>query len=408
MFTTILAFARRFTALAALVLATWGCTPVEALDDDTNGGTADDDTAVAGDGEDGNAGLAVTSITTIKTYGKSVDWLHSENRVATARPLWDAYYDLLVFDPDDPAAESYLTHGAPGAPQKHNGNPAWHPSGDHIVFTAENEDVVIEEADFVAIPGKGVNCNLWLAAADGSSFHQLTAHATAYDGSAPAVIHPQFSPDGGKVLWAERVGPLAGSLWGEWTLKVADIVIDNSGAHLDNVQTHAPGEQHAFYESHDFDATGRRVLFTGNLAEGQREVGMDIYQLDLQTGELLQLTDSWSDWDEHAHYSPDGSRIAWMSSTELDLEFPEQMGPHEWPDYLRTELWVMNADGSDKQRLTWFNDPDHPHYRAERVVVSDTTWGPHGDRLLALLALADADQGGNMTTELAMIELGSR
>ncbi len=382
---------RAFMAFAFLFTMALGCGPLDAVADDDSATSDDDDPT-----------WAVTSITTLKTYGKSVDW--RGDRVVTARPLWDGYYDLLVFDPDDPTAEQYLTHDAPGAPTKHNGNPAWHPSGETIVFTAQNEDAEGEDADFVAIPGKGVNCNLWLAAADGSAFHQLTFLETAFDGVATAVIHPQFSPDGSQLLWTERVGPLQGSLWGEWVLKVADLVIEEDGAYLTDERSYGPGEQDAFYESHDFDASGRRVLFTGNLEPGQPETSMDIHQLDLEDGELVRLTDS-SAWDEHAHWSPDGHHIAWMSSQDLDLQWPADLGSHEWPDFLATELWVMDADGRDAQRLTWFNNPDHHHHRAERVIVSDTTWDPEGGRILALLAIADAAQGGTLTSELVMIEL---
>jgi len=404
MFHTISAFVWRFAALSLLMLGTGGCGPVEAVADDDD--ASDDDTAVAADDDDGSVGLAVTGITTIKTYGKSVDWSHANGLVVTARPLFDGYYDLLVFDPDAPEQESYLTHNAPGAPQKHNGNPAWHPTGEYIVFTAQNEDVEDDEYyDSVAIPGKGVNCNLWLTDREGSAFWQLTFLDTSYGYDAPAVIHPQFSPDGSRIFWAERVAAHDGFLWGEWILKVAELVVDDDGARLEHVDILVPGEQSAFYESHDFDSSGQRILFCGNLATGQHEVGMDIYRLDLQTGDLARLTETWSDWDEHAHWSPDGSRIAWMSSADLDLGWPESLGPQEWPDYLKTELWMMDADGSNEQRLTWFNDPDHPHYRPERVIVSDTTWGPEGDRLLALIAIGDADQGGNLTTELLMIEL---
>ena len=84
-------------------------------------------------------GWYVAEMTTIKPYGKSVDWFHPENLIATARPLYDHYYDVVIFSMDDPDAEVWLTHKAPGAPQKHNGNPVWHPSGEYIVFTAENE-----------------------------------------------------------------------------------------------------------------------------------------------------------------------------------------------------------------------------------------------------------------------------
>lgn len=347
----------------------------------------------------------VTDMTTVKEYGKSVDWLHQENLIATARPLFDGYYDLLIFSMDDPDKETYLTHNAIGAPQKHNGNPAWHPSGNYLVFTAENEDVD-SEFDFYAVPGRGVNCNLWLANREGTTFWQLTFYETAYFGDAQGVIHPQFSHDGEKLLWAERVMGAGDTMWGRWALKVARFVDDGDNPRLEDIRTFTPGAQNAFYEGHSFSHDGRSVLFSGNLESGQKETGLDIYEMDLESGGCTRLTSSFSDWDEHSHWSPDGEKIAWMSSTPLDVEYPEDMGPHDWRYYLATELWLMNADGSGKQRLTFFNQPGHSHQRAERTVVSDSTWGPDGESLLLLLANADGTgPGSSSSAQLVLVNL---
>jgi len=348
----------------------------------------------------------VTEITTIKEYGKSVDWFHQENLIVTARPLFDGYYDLLIFNMGDPDNETYLTHNAIGAPQKHNGNPAWHPSGNYIIFTAENEDVD-SEYDFYSSPGRGVNCNLWLAKRDGTNFWQLTFLETAYDDDAQGVIHPQFSHDGEKVFWAERVMGAKGTMWGRWALKVARFVDDGGDPRLEDIETFTPGDQNAFYEGHAFSHDATSVLFSGNLESAQEETGLDIYEMKLQGSVLTRLTSSFSDWDEHSHWSPDGKTIVWMSSTPLDVEYPEDMGPHDWRYYLASELWLMNADGSGKQRLTFFNQPGHSHQRAERTVVSDSTWGPDGKSLLVLLANNDGTGPDcNCSVELVLVTLG--
>lgn len=269
----------------------------------------------------------IAEVTTIKEYGKSVDWLHDGDLIATARPLYDGYYDVLIFPMDNPDDEFYLTRSAAGVPQKHNGNPAWHPSGEYIVFTSENPDVKGELVDAVAIPGKGVNCNLWLARSYGSAFWQLTFHETAYDDSAYGVIHPQFSADGESLLWAERIGGARNTMWGEWVLHVAAFVDDPGNPHLEDIRTIDPAEQSAFYESHAFAHDGESILFCGNLESAQRETGIDIYEMDLTSGGLTRLTDSFADWDEHAHWSPDGQTIAWMSSTGFDIDYPPDNGP---------------------------------------------------------------------------------
>ena len=82
----------------------------------------------------------VTRIKTIKEYGKSLDWSHGQNLIASARIGKDGYYDIFVMKPDG-SNERSLTHAKSGIPQKHNGNPAWHPSGEYIVFTSEKQNM---------------------------------------------------------------------------------------------------------------------------------------------------------------------------------------------------------------------------------------------------------------------------
>jgi Tol biopolymer transport system component len=46
------------------------------------------------------------------------------------------------------------------------------------------------------------------------------------------------------------------------------------------------------------------------------------------------------------HYSPKGDWIVWMSSKGL----PFRTRPFE----VEAEYWLMRADGSAKQQITWF------------------------------------------------------
>jgi len=342
----------------------------------------------------------VKSITTIVEDGKSLDWSHSKNLILSAGKQYDGYYDVYVIKPDGTNLQ-YLTHGREGCPQKHNGNPMWHPSGEYIVFTAEKENTP-EQDDIWAIPGKGINCNLWAMTADGERFYRLTD----YSHSEPetGVIHPQFSHDGKKLLWAERRF-YGNSFGGGWVLKLADFNTNQDYPYLTHIETLAPGEQNCFYESHGFSNDDRCVLFSGNLLSGQVSIGLDIYELDLETNELKRLTESDDDWDEHAHYSPDGKKIAWMSSTEFDIAWGDILGDG-WQKYLITELWLMNSDGSEKQRMTYFNEPGYPEYMGgRRVVVSDSSWGPDGNKIVACVAYSSAVDREQITgVKTVMIE----
>lgn len=352
----------------------------------------------------------VKSITTIKEYGKSVDWSHANNRIAFGKlDLDDSYYDIWVMNPDG-AEETCLTANKPGF-AKHNGNPSWHPSGDFIIFTAEIESAP-DYADDLAVPGTGLNCNLWLMDVAANQFYQLTFYALALTEPVRAVIHPQFSSDGAKVFWAERAGGAPNGdiddtyVWGEWQLVVADIMGiepgDGGPPRLENAMVYQPGEQKRFYESHMFSEFEGFLLFCGNLATGQPVYGMDIYEFSPQISQITRLTDSFADWDEHAHYSPDGEKIVWISSTGNDIDW----GPlenHQWQDYLITELWIMNADGSRPQKLTHFNNPGYPEFIGSRAVAADNAWSPEGDRVI--LTVAYEHNFGQVRSKMVMIKL---
>jgi TolB protein len=80
-----------------------------------------------------------------------------------------------------------------------------------------------------------------------------------------------------------------------------------------------------------FATSGGEIAFESN-----RTGNWDIYLLDLQTGIMRSLTGSPAD-DLTPAWSPDGSQIAFVSDRDNDL---------------RTELYVMNADGTNLRQLT--------------------------------------------------------
>lgn len=345
--------------------------------------------------------LRAEKIVTIAEFGKSVDWHPKLNRIASARLGKDDYYDVFTMKPDGGDIR-VLTHALTGCPQKHNGNPCFHPSGEVLVFTGEDERLPDQDKAVrrVAVPGSGLGANLFIVDVDGRACHQLTK----YPLTPPirAVIHPQFSKDGKKLAWSERVRK-GNSFGGGWVIKIADFVGGDS-PHLKNVKTLEPIERDCFYEIHDFSSDGKKLLFSGNLKEGQAHTGLDIYEMDIASGRITRLTHTDGDWDEHAHYSPDGNKIAWMSSTGFEIDYgPEKGQGTTWGKYLKTELWVMAANGSNAQQLTHFNTPGHPeNIKGERFIVSDSTWSPDGKSICACVAWV---KGRNHGVRLVRIEL---
>ena len=339
----------------------------------------------------------IKSITTIKNYGKSLDWLTTNNLILSAKYGSDRYFDIFVMNPNGSGERCLTCDKLP----KHNGNPAWYPSGEYIIFTAEKkENPSNAKSKQFAVPGTGFNCDLWIMTSDGEKYYQLTNYPIKRP--CKAVIHPQFSHDGKKLLWAERI-KRGESFGGGWAVKTADFIVDGRGPRIKNIKKYEPGEWNCFYESHAFSKDDKKILFCGNLKSGQTPVGMDIYEFNLETKQLIRLTTTDNDWDEHAHYSPDGTKIAWMSSTGFDIDWGDIKG-HKWQKYLKTELWIMDAEGSNKQRLTHFNTAGYPEYLdGRRCVVSDSAWGPDGKSIVALLAYET--QRGKLRAKIIKIDL---
>ena len=320
----------------------------------------------------------VKNITWLMDKAGRLDWAaNKDGLIAFDGRGLDGYYDVYVASPDG-SKRTCLTCDKSGVvPQNHNGNPAWHPSGRYIVFQAENDNHTGRHA--AATPGAGTFNDLWLMSSDGQEFHRLTDIGTE---RGQGVLHPHFSHDGSKLFWSERLGGMsAPSSAGEWALKLADFSLEGR-PRLSNIRSFQPGIRKMWHESHGFSPDDTKALLSGDLEEGYTIDTMDIYALDLKTDKLTNLTSNKRTWDEHAHFSPDGEKIIWMSNQG----YPRGTMPwNRYMEWLATDLWIMNSDGSEKKKLTHFNEPDHPEYVKGRVVVGDGDWSPDGSKYAVLV-----------------------
>jgi Tol biopolymer transport system component len=305
------------------------------------------------------------NITVINEHGGRVSWSHSGNNlIAFDKRGADEYFDIYTMNPDG-SNEICLAGDHPRLPGRHMGNPEWHPTGEYIIFQAEKKNHPDINSDLTA-PGIGYYNDLWVMTNDGENVWQLTDLTTNH---ATSVLHPQFSHDGSRLLWSETLTHQV------MALKIADFVIDGNGPHLENIIMYQPGDIPRFYESHGFSPDDKTIIFTASIETDMHWTGMDIYTMNLETMELERLTSTLDEWDEHAHYSPDGEKMVWMSSIGYPFD-PGTIGD------LRTDLWMMDADGSNKTRLTYFNEPGYPEYNGRQTVAGDCSWSPDGKKLV--------------------------
>ncbi len=220
--------------------------------------------------------------------------------------------------------------------------------------------------------GGGTGQELYAMRADGSGATRLThSHAWATN------YHVNWSNDGSKIVWGtteER----------SWDVMVADFVDDAAGMRLEHMVrlTHDT----AWWETHGFTHDDKGVIVTGTSAGWQSS---DIYAIDIATGARTRLTDHLA-WDEHAHLSPDGSVLSWISgrfrpagmlrltdgSASAAFDFfwiyPgilfEFLNP---PTGFSTELTLASADGTGVRALTH-----------DDQVVADNVFSPDGTKIL--------------------------
>jgi Tol biopolymer transport system component len=177
----------------------------------------------------------------------------------------------------------------------------------------------------------------------------------------------------------------SGTISGHWRLVWADFVVGPDGRpRVQNVQK-VELRDPAFYETHGFSPDGSRLVFSSNLAQpGYMPINNDIFLLDLGSFALTRLTDQR--YNEHAHFFPDGQKIVWMTNKDIPSR--------------GTDLWIMNEDGSGKERLTFLNKWGCPEFVGVRVIAADNSINAAGDKLLVFTHDQSSDYGSIMLVEL--------
>jgi Tol biopolymer transport system component len=228
-------------------------------------------------------------------------------------------------------------------------DPAWSPDGSQVVYRDSRRGINVDDEIFV------VN-------ADGTGATNLSNNPADDWG-------PDWSPDGRTIVFnSTRDGlPMGGYLMAPDGSDVRRIATDS------------------WVEYPTWSPDGRRIAFMGGASASE----YDIWAVDVDGGDLVQLTDSpgqdgWPAW------SPDGRRIAFTSvrddcarSDAPDCRTAEEGDPHR-------DVWVVNADGTGLARVT----PEFGQFVA---------WSPDGEYLLVYgreLSVIRPDGTGRVTLDV--------
>lgn len=186
--------------------------------------------------------------------------------------------------------------------------PSWSPDGQWIVFgfggylRARNTAIA----------------KLMLVKRDGSGLTELTS-------GTPNAGFPSFSPDGKEVVYRS---------WGP----------NEDGLRIVNLETRKVRVLTDQLDNLPGWSVKNRIVFTRKSADDN----FDIYTINPDGTDLKRLTD-YPASDAHAVWSYDGTRIMWDSS---EYGFKDEAALYDNSFQPYGQLWVMNADGSQKRPIT--------------------------------------------------------
>ena len=317
-----------------------------------------------------NDGTTYAYMEVYKENAMGVIYNQTTNSVAYNKPDANGTYKIYLSNYDG-TGEVQLTFPGWDA-NRHQWAEEWDPSGQYLYCYVEKTDYVTETGHTRipddAIPGYGAYTDLWIIKRDGSQAWQMTNFPNDYN---HGIIHGAISEDGTVFSWTERIqAPVFLDLnlgAGAYVFKVADVSWGPNPV-FSNIRTYQPNGELAGGEVESISPAKTDILVYSSF-ESHNMVATPIYRIDLASGNTTKLTEE--SFSQAPTYTPNGQKIVYMTGAYCDI-FPGQLQGADW--------WIMNADGSNKKRLTFMNKKDHPqsvnNYRLAGTLsfINDSTF----------------------------------
>ena len=188
----------------------------------------------------------------------------------------------------------------------------------------------------LAYSSSGADADVWVINADGTDEHDVSNDPSGPD------IQPAWSPDGSQIAFVKQNFDGTSALW----------VMDAGGSNQKPLTEDTTINVHP-----NWSPDGTEIAFASD-----RDGNFELYTIAPDGSGLTRLTFSTKQQEDNPNWSPDGRRLAFDACVFVSYPCPGS------PNY---EIFSMRPDGSGRQRLT--NDPS---------IDWNPAWSPDGTQIV--------------------------